>query len=322
MGGQQSTQAVRSNEKKPLVVVEGNIGAGKTRLCTEAALNGWNVLSEYVNKKLLKLFYEDSKRYAFTMQMSMIQRRLYHTKLHAQMMKYGDFKGSGNIADRSPLGDWMFALCNFLLGNMTTSEMEAYEAEVKTTADKLADFWFLNQVSAIVFLDDSSEGCKRRVECVRKNAEELKIPLYYYECIDDAYFYMIRCILSNEDLRSKLFVFRWGQYDEWQAVEAVVQQQSKPTQVHDNTTCLIYENEDIIKRDYERYCLDKESIDHNLHVVFKDDIMDRTDVSDYLHYDSNDKKLTSYHKLVWRKQNAYKRLVMLYLSEGRHVSFE
>lgn len=320
MGGQQSTQAVRSNEKKPLVVVEGNIGAGKTRLCTEAALNGWNVLSEYVNKKLLKLFYEDSKRYAFTMQMSMIQRRLYHTKLHAQMMKYGDFKGSGNIADRSPLGDWMFALCNFLLGNMTTSEMEAYEAEVKTTADKLADFWFLNQVSAIVFLDDSSEGCKRRVECVRKNAEELKIPLYYYECIDDAYFYMIRCILNDPSASNKLIVFRWGQYDEWQAVEAAVHQ--KQQQVHkcyNDMGCLVYKDDAIVKRDYQRYCLDNEKIDHSLNVIFKANIMNRSNPSSL---DNKDETYCRYRKLVWQKQNEYKRLVMFYLSKGRHVSFE
>lgn len=320
MGGEQSTQLSMPNEKKRFFAVEGNICVGKSELCSKAAQHGWNIMAEHVNRKLLRLFYEDSERYAFSMQMSMIQRRLYHVELHTQMTKYNDYIGCGNVADRSPLGDCMFALCNFLLEKITTREMQTYEDELGSSMDNLSSFEFLKQLDALIFLDDSPECCKERAEIVRGNAEELKIPLHYYECIDDAYFYMIRCILNDPSASNKLIVFRWGQYDEWQAVEAAVHQ--KQQQVHkcyNDMGCLVYKDDAIVKRDYQRYCLDNEKIDHSLNVIFKANIMNRSNPSSL---DNKDETYCRYRKLVWQKQNEYKRLVMFYLSKGRHVSFE
>lgn len=300
----------------PFYVLEGQIGVGKTELSKKATQSGWYVLGEHINKKLLRLFYNDSKAYGFTFQLNMLQSRLYHSRL-LRVMPNDDH--IGRLADRSLLGDWMFTICNFLLGNIKPCELDVYEHEIGCTADCLESFWFWKQVDKLIYLDDSPEACKQRVEEVRRNSEEKNIPLWYYECVDDVYFFMIRCVLGNEKLRQKLRVLCWSQYDDWKSVNSAVHCVYNCSD-QNNEKRLYYEDADIIKRDYMRYCIRKEPLDHQLPVIaFSSTIMDRTDMS-YLCIDGSSKRQL-YHKLIWRKQNEYKRLVMFYLSEGRHVIF-
>ena len=64
------------------VVIEGNIGAGKTSLVEllSKRYGGRSVLEGFADNPFLPKFYEDPKRYAFAVEMSFLSDR-YH-QLH------------------------------------------------------------------------------------------------------------------------------------------------------------------------------------------------------------------------------------------------
>jgi deoxyadenosine/deoxycytidine kinase len=59
------------------IAIEGNIGAGKTSLATKIAneFNGKLILERFADNPFLPKFYEDAKRYAFTLEMSFLADR-------------------------------------------------------------------------------------------------------------------------------------------------------------------------------------------------------------------------------------------------------
>lgn len=300
-------------DDRVLYVLEGLIGVGKTRLSKKAAEQGYNVLEERINDKMLQMFYDDSSRYGFTFQCFMLLSRQYQYRLHKQMQT-----PVRNVSDRSLLGDYVFALCNFLLGHISCEEMEAYEHELQITADRLTELSFLKDVTHLIMLDDAPEACKQRVECVRRNPLESGIPLSYYEAIDDVYFFLIRSLLHCPHFRHKLSVFRWGQYDDWTQVQQGLYCRHRSSGKHS----MLYNDPEIIRCDYMRYCVQKQALEHSLkEVSFLSDIMDRDASAGWPKSSDKSSKRTAYAALVWRKCNEYKRLVYFYLSEAVNVKF-
>lgn len=62
------------------IVFEGNIGAGKTTFCNRLAAQ-WRsglLLERYMENPFLPLFYEDKKRYAFSVETSFLAERYNH----------------------------------------------------------------------------------------------------------------------------------------------------------------------------------------------------------------------------------------------------
>jgi len=113
-----------------VTIVEGIIGAGKSTFSKELAKAlGENTLlllepDEKDNANpYLSSFYEDQHRWAFTMQVHLLQAR-YKMHLNAQ---WHAMNGNGNaVLDRSYFGDTAFARLQIKNGVMTEDEFETY----------------------------------------------------------------------------------------------------------------------------------------------------------------------------------------------------
>ena len=125
--------------------VEGNICSGKTTLCREIAAvvekedreasdtDGprREVLIAYepIAEDALALFYSDVKKYAFWFQTYMLALRLNEAQSIPMRDSIADSK-NGNVKisllDRSLLGDYAFAIRQYLDGNISEHELRAY----------------------------------------------------------------------------------------------------------------------------------------------------------------------------------------------------
>jgi len=84
------------------VVIEGIIGAGKTSL-SQLLAQRWNaqlVLEEFAENPFLPKFYEDSKRYAFPLELSFLSERFAQQKQVFQ---------TGNLFQPKVVADYFFA---------------------------------------------------------------------------------------------------------------------------------------------------------------------------------------------------------------------
>lgn len=80
------------------LVIEGNIGAGKTTLCNQIATkhNAKLILEQYAENPFLPKFYKDPARYSFPLELSFLAAR-YH-QLHRELTSPDLFK-SFTVAD-------------------------------------------------------------------------------------------------------------------------------------------------------------------------------------------------------------------------------
>lgn len=83
---------LQSMERYKYIVIEGNIGSGKTSLSKRMAdaLDSKLVLEEFSDNPFLPKFYKDQKRYAFPLELSFLAER-YH-QLKEELNSYDLFK--------------------------------------------------------------------------------------------------------------------------------------------------------------------------------------------------------------------------------------
>ena len=113
-----------------LIGIAGTIGAGKSTLCQnllevlpEITGESWEILPEPVtDNPYLELFYEEPKRWAFTMQMFLLLRRFEA----ACVPDEGNY-----IQDRTLQEDRIFAVLAHKQGIMTDDEFSVYEGYYK-----------------------------------------------------------------------------------------------------------------------------------------------------------------------------------------------
>lgn len=179
------------------VAIEGNIGAGKTSICAELSKysHQYKILKEEING-LLPYYYEDPKKYAFAFQWTMLKSRIYQFNIAYTENKFR--KDINYVVDRSVLGDYAFAIHNFLLGTLSSNEMDVYEETLGGNLNNLTDIPYVKNTLKIIFINTEPEICKYRVENLRKVPCESNIPLEYYVGIDDIYFHMLIEILKSE----------------------------------------------------------------------------------------------------------------------------
>ena len=115
-----------------VIVVEGIIGAGKTSFSKELAEKlGGNTLylqepdEENNANPYLKDFYEDQKRWAYTMQTHLLQERY---KMHLYAQWHAMTTGGYAVLDRSYFGDTAFARLQLSTGTMTQREFDTYQS--------------------------------------------------------------------------------------------------------------------------------------------------------------------------------------------------
>ncbi len=180
---------------KPIIWVEGNIGAGKSTIVKEFAnFLGYRPFFELANKNpYLKLFYKDFKRWAFPMQIHLMQRRYaQHQSAAYDSLSHSEWNGS--IIDRGLPGDRVFAEAHFDDGNIHELEWDTYQEmyELMTRT--------LTPPSVMIYLDAKPEVCYQRARgntsSRNRNSETpmkdddfykylIKLEKYYFKLIND-----------------------------------------------------------------------------------------------------------------------------------------
>jgi len=114
-----------------VIAFEGNIGAGKSTLCSkfkQVHPDKCSLYKEMGNEKFLQLFYSNPAKYGFAYQWGMLKTRRFQLSLAQHDSKHGRIPPKQfYFWDRSMVGDYIFALWNHLLGSISQQEMLVYE---------------------------------------------------------------------------------------------------------------------------------------------------------------------------------------------------
>lgn len=162
-----------------VLVIEGNIGAGKSSIA-KAMENFFNergisvvYLPEYVDLELLNLFINDMKKYAYIFQLFMLEKR---AEIYRQAIEYAKL-GYIVIMDRMMYGDYVFALQHYKKGNISEEQFIAYK-------NRMAHFNF-NEPALTFYLDVTPECAYQRAK--KRNREGETYDLTYFQEIDQNY---------------------------------------------------------------------------------------------------------------------------------------
>ena len=150
-------------EDKVVIVIEGNIGSGKTTLgkVLEKKFN-LKLYRELVNPNTLNMlndFYNDKKRYAFLLQIHFLNERF-------KMIK-DIFKNKGGILDRSIYGDKVFASVLKDDENMSENEFRVYSDLLENMLEHV------KKPRLLIFLDANVNTCLDRIKKRDRLGEEL-----------------------------------------------------------------------------------------------------------------------------------------------------
>jgi deoxycitidine/deoxyadenosine/deoxyguanosine kinase len=171
---------LRDDNRGLFIIVEANIGAGKTALChmlrqVKAEYDGpTEVLLEPIGKSsfrdMLGLYYEDPKRWGFTFQMLALNERLRQHTLAAELTS----SGKNVVQDRSIYADGCFGTLVWEDGNMNDHEWSIY-------ADTFANMKrYLRYPDVMLYLRTDPKVCHERM-LRRGRGEESAVPLAYLE---------------------------------------------------------------------------------------------------------------------------------------------
>ncbi len=169
-----------------VVIVEGIIGAGKSSVCRELgrALGEDTLMMLEPDEKdganpYLKDFYEDQNRWAFVMQVHLLQAR-YAMQLHAQ---WHVLSGKGHaVLDRSYFGDTCFARLQRSNGALGEREFQTYSGiyHAMTSSVMLPSI----MVRLLVAPEIAHQRIQRRMEAETGRVCESTIPLKYLKDLD------------------------------------------------------------------------------------------------------------------------------------------
>lgn len=208
------------------IAFEGLIGVGKstlTRKIKHIFQDKAVLLEENIPETFLQLFYDDPARYAFALQTRQLQLR----KAQQKRVEYTKMQENKLVVwDRSILGDYIFTVCNYMLGSISDSELEAYQSEFVYNGDWSQELQHLNYV---VFLFDEPENCKKRVEEQRQHMSERAIPLAYYDSLDQVHFSVFLELL--QDPPATLVFIPWGNFHQAEDVLELLREAKQPSVV-------------------------------------------------------------------------------------------
>jgi deoxyadenosine/deoxycytidine kinase len=173
-------QAKKSKWSKPIIWIEGIIGAGKTTLAKRLGeALGMRVLEEPVDTNpYLTPFYSDPKRWAYPMQIHLLAVRYGMQQLAAYEAVSGP--SNGVLLDRGLPGDRVFARLHTLEGNISDMEWETYQ--------KFYDIMTCSLIppSMMIFLDTEPEIAFERLKERDRDAER-GVPLKYLQDLRKGY---------------------------------------------------------------------------------------------------------------------------------------
>lgn len=208
----------------PHIVIEGLVGAGKSRLAEALAKAlGVPYYPEPVEQNpVMKDFYGDMKTFSFEMEMWLLNAR---TRQHREIVAYR----RGGVQDRSIYADDVFARMLAAGGLMTERQLRTY----RETADLATEG--LRYPDVLVYLDASAKTCLGRIG-ERNRPEEAGITKEYLESLEKNY----KDLLRELGRRMPVIVVPWEEYGDVERTAAAIQEEiartSEPIRV-DATRC-------------------------------------------------------------------------------------
>ncbi|MBK8847105.1 MAG: deoxynucleoside kinase [Bacteroidetes bacterium] len=156
------------------IVIEGNIGSGKTSLAT--MLSQYYqcnlVLEEFADNSFLPRFYEHPERWAFPLEMSFLADRYHQMKKVFDHSRHHDFKVvSDYLLDKSYI---------FAKNNLAQNEWLLYENFFEIISQHMP------KPDILVYLSNTAEGLLKNIK-KRGRGYEQKIAAGYLENIDQGY---------------------------------------------------------------------------------------------------------------------------------------
>jgi deoxyadenosine/deoxycytidine kinase len=185
-----------------LIIIEGNIGAGKSTL-TEglvAELGARAFYEPVESNPYLNDFYSNPKRWALEMQYWLMARRY---EMHEQAIQHISKTGQAVVMDRSIYGDSVFAKKNWQDGHIDDRGYKAYLQHRKLYVDRL----LTPQIT--LFLDVKPEVCHHRILNLRKRDCEAGVPLEYLRGLEKCYGELL---MELEDRGSQVYRVAWNDF--------------------------------------------------------------------------------------------------------------
>lgn len=199
---------LRSNERNTpttcapqLIIVEGNIGVGKSTLsCQLARKLNYRVFLEPTTKNpYLEKFYKDPKRYALKLQLWIFKQRF---RTYIAATKHVLQTGQGVLLDRSVFSDRVFADVNFQQGTISLEGYEYYKDLKKKALQSVP------VPHTTLYLDVSPETCHERIRR-RGRDYESGIPLEYLKGLDASY---KKFLEEMRNVRSRVLEYNWTDF--------------------------------------------------------------------------------------------------------------
>lgn len=172
--------------KYKYLVVEGNIGAGKTTLATRLAadLGGKLILEEFAENSFLPRFYQDPERFAFPLELSFLAAR------YRQLTEYFSHNRAETvISDYHITKSLLFAKTN-----LSHDELQLFESFYAMVAAKIPE------PDLVLFLDNQTDQLQKNIGKRSRNYEQ-HIPDSYLNSIGAGYEKLIQSHVFNRLLR-------------------------------------------------------------------------------------------------------------------------
>ena len=195
------------------VVLEGLIGAGKSRLA-EALADALGVPyhPEPVEENpVLEDFYRDMKAFSFEMEVWLLNARL---RQHREIVACR----RGGVQDRSIYADDVFARMLAANGLMTDRQLRTYRDTFETATEGL------RYPDVMVYLDASPETCLQRIRD-RSRSAEAGITVEYLASLKANY----ESLLRDLGRRMPVIVVPWEEYGDVQRTAEVILEEINKT---------------------------------------------------------------------------------------------
>lgn len=157
------------------IVIEGNIGAGKTSLCQKLAMefDSKLILEQFSDNPFLPLFYSNPDRYAFPVELFFMTER--HKQLQEYLLKRDLFQ-------QHTISDYIFSKTLLFAGkNLTGEELRLFQNLFNTLNASFP------KPDLLVYLHRSVDDLQKNIR-QRNRGYELEIKDEYLQSIQDAYF--------------------------------------------------------------------------------------------------------------------------------------
>lgn len=187
------------------IVIEGAIGVGKSTLCdeiSEIVLNHqqFDVVQERVEQTLLNEFYKNPVANAYWFQTYMFTQRIvdFGNRVKENTREYLDthkFRPIRYVFDRSIFGDMVFAVTNYICGNINDMQLSLYMTCWRACMESLNPDNVYND-SRIIFLNVTLEETRKRI-LKRGNEAEKDISAAYLNILICVYYNLVMSLLED-----------------------------------------------------------------------------------------------------------------------------